>query len=181
MTAAALLLNGDGNDNLLPGGPLADTLIGAGGADTLDGGAGNDLFVVASSDDASGDVYLGGAGNDELRFISTNPDGDTLFVGPDSDVELITIGTGTGATAVSTGTQPLDVVAAGMSTAVMIVGNAGSNMLAGGMPTTRSPAPRARTSLSEATATIAWTVARARTTPTADRAPTPMSSPTRRT
>jgi iron complex outermembrane receptor protein len=44
-------------------------------AETLTGGAGNDLFVVASSENASGDVYLGGAGNDELRFTSTNPDG----------------------------------------------------------------------------------------------------------
>jgi Ca2+-binding RTX toxin-like protein len=101
-------------------------------ADTLLGGAGNDIFLFTSAEHAVEDLVLGGGGNDELRFASTIAGGETLVVDPDGDFELIVIGTGIAAAAVTTGTLGHDVVASAMSSAVRIVGNAGANMLVGG-------------------------------------------------
>jgi Ca2+-binding RTX toxin-like protein len=102
-------------------------------ADTLLGGDGNDIFLFTSAEHASEDLVLGGGGNDEVRFASTVVDGETLFLDPDSEFELVVIGTGTAAAAVTTGTLGHDVVASAMTTGVRIVGNAGANMLVGGI------------------------------------------------
>ena len=101
-------------------------------ADTLLGGDGNDLFFIASAAHAAEDLITGGGGTDEIRFASTSVDGETLFLDPTTDVELVTLGTGQAAAPVLTGTAPNDVIASAMSTAVMLVGNAGANMLVGG-------------------------------------------------
>jgi Ca2+-binding RTX toxin-like protein len=93
-TASNSLTGGNGTDNRLVGGALADFIIGGGANDTLIGGAGNDVLFgdyvntfnttagVADGNDvleggAGSDILVGGLGNDILR----GGDGDDTLVG----------------------------------------------------------------------------------------------------
>ena len=93
-TASNNLTGGNGTDNRLVGGALADFIIGGGANDTLIGGAGNDVLFgdyvntfnttagVADGNDvleggAGSDILVGGLGNDILR----GGDGDDTLVG----------------------------------------------------------------------------------------------------
>ncbi len=95
------------------------------------GGEGNDLFIFAlAADLTTGEVITGGNGTDELRFTATAA--STLTLTSDVSVERVTIGTGTAAEAIATATTGLNVNAAGLSTGVTLIGNAGVNRLTGG-------------------------------------------------
>jgi Ca2+-binding RTX toxin-like protein len=60
---------GDGSDETVYGGSLADHLDGGDGADALYGNGGNDVFESVTPDDLSdGDILDGGAGIDTLDF-----------------------------------------------------------------------------------------------------------------
>jgi Ca2+-binding RTX toxin-like protein len=114
----AAIINGEGGNDALTGGNLADslaggagndTLTGGSGADTLAGGSGNDIYVVDALDVI---VENDGEGVDEIRTSVEN------YVLPDTGVENLVINTGT-----LNGT--------GNSLANILVGNAGANVLTG--------------------------------------------------
>src|SRR4051812_20663807 len=87
-----MLIQGDGNDNLLLGTSVDDTIFGNGGNDTVDagdgndsidggagldrlhGGAGDDIFPVSDGDVVKGEIYDGGTGNDTIQVGQTTAD-----------------------------------------------------------------------------------------------------------
>jgi Ca2+-binding RTX toxin-like protein len=140
-TAGAETLNGDmGNDSLsglggndtLNGFAGNDTLNGGTGTDSLVGGEGGDLYLMASAaEHSAAEVSDSGAtGSDEVRFTATSAGTLSLFAG-DTGIERVVIGTGTGATAITSATTALNVNAAAVLNALSITGNAGANTLTG--------------------------------------------------
>ena len=129
------VLNGLAGNDVLDGGAGNDTLAGGSGNDTMDGGEGSDLYVIALAGDYNtGDVIqdTGASGTDEVRFTSATASTLTLessLIG----IETVVIGTGTGATAVTTATTALNIDAALVTTTLSITGNAGNNSLTGGL------------------------------------------------
>lgn len=138
---ADTLTGGAGNDNLsglagidkLYGQSGNDVLNGGAGTDVLDGGDGSDLYLVGLSTDHGAAEFKdsGLAGVDEVRFAATNSSTLTLYSG-DTGIERVVIGTGSAAAANATGTTALNVNAAAVGNALVIVGNAGINTLTGG-------------------------------------------------
>jgi len=124
------LLTGTATVNQLEGGTGADTLVGGAGADLLYGGDGDDRFVIAAAADlATGEILNGGGGADELRFTSTTA--STLALTSGVAVEKVVIGTGTTASADSSGVVALNVNAASAANGLSMLGNAGANTLTG--------------------------------------------------
>ncbi|MBF0270109.1 MAG: FecR domain-containing protein [Alphaproteobacteria bacterium] len=67
-----LILSGAGGNENLTGSIQADSLCGGAGADHLAGGSGNDVFVLAASDVAAGELIDGGGGSDSLYLTGSN-------------------------------------------------------------------------------------------------------------
>lgn len=135
---ASTIIGGAGSDyisggtgaDFLTGSGGADTIIGGAAADMLSGGEGDDLFLVSLATDlVQGDVINGDGGTDELRFNATTA--STLLLTSDVTVERVVIGTGMGASAVTTGTVAINVNAAASTSALAMIGNAGANSLTG--------------------------------------------------
>jgi len=74
--AAGDSIVGDGNANVLQGGPGTDVLVGARGADIMQGGADNDFLVWSNGDGV--DVMDGEAGTD-TAVVNGNPAADDVF------------------------------------------------------------------------------------------------------
>ncbi len=131
-TAGADLLNGLGGNDTLNGFAGNDVLIGGSGNDKLDGGADADLFIIEkSAEHSTAEVAdTGISGIDELRFAATSKDTLTLFAG-DVGIERVVIGTGNGATAVTSSTIAINVNASAIKNGLSITGNAGANTLTG--------------------------------------------------
>jgi len=113
--------------------PIANVINGGDGLDSLDGGNGGDVYLVtAGSHHRGSEVQDSGAiGSDELRFASTLS-GDTLVVFvDDTGLEVVTTGTGAGATASLTGTTALSVDASAAPNGLTLIGNNGANTLMG--------------------------------------------------
>lgn len=151
INASNLTLTGTTGADTLTGGAGNDTLTGLAGNDTLNGLAGNDILNGGAGNDSmnggdGSDIYLIGratehpaaeiadsgiSGTDEVRFTSTIKGTTlTLYTG-DTGIEQIVIGTGTGTTAVTTGTKALNVNAALVNNGLSIIGNAGGNSMTG--------------------------------------------------
>ena len=112
---------------------VANVITGGAGIDTMDGGHGNDIYLISSSSHHTGAeiVDSGTTGIDELRFSSSSG-GQTLVVhAGNRGLERVAIGTGTNATADSTGTTSLNVDAGLAANALTITGNSGANRLLG--------------------------------------------------
>ena len=107
-------------------------LDGKAGTDSLNGGAGSDIYFVGLATDHPAAEFAdsGVTGIDEVRFASTTPSTLTLYAG-DTGIEKVVIGTGTAATAVTSGTTALNVNASSVTNALWIIGNAGVNTLTG--------------------------------------------------
>ena len=116
----------------LTGSGLADTITGGTGTDIMNGGNGADLYIIAlTTNHGAAEIQdTGASGTDEVRFTSTTASTLTLYAG-DTGIELVTIGTGTAASAVATGTTALNVNAALVTNGLTIVGNAGANTITG--------------------------------------------------
>jgi hypothetical protein len=125
-------LRGGLGDDTLVGYTGSDLLIGGDGSDSLQGGDGGDLYLIELiKDHPFAEVLdLGTSGIDELRLADTKTGTLTVFAG-DVGLERVVIGTGTAATAVSTGTIAININAAVAPNALTIVGNAGRNHLVG--------------------------------------------------
>jgi uncharacterized delta-60 repeat protein len=127
-------INGTGNAlaNVITGNAVANVIDGKGGVDTLDGGDGSDIYMIGvASDHPAAEIHDGGTtGIDEVRFAATKTSTLTLLAG-DTGMEKVTIGTGTGATAVTSGTAALSVNASAVLNGLVILGNAGKNLLIG--------------------------------------------------
>jgi Ca2+-binding RTX toxin-like protein len=125
------LSGGTGTDTL-DGGSGNDVLNGGGGTDVLDGGEGSDVYLVTLlADKTAAEITdTGTTGTDELRFAATTVGTLTLLAG-DTGLERVVIGTGTGASAATTGKVALNVDATLSANGLTITGNAGNNTLTG--------------------------------------------------
>jgi uncharacterized delta-60 repeat protein len=132
--AGSAAINGTGNTlaNTIAGNSARNVIDGKAGVDALDGADGGDLYVLGLSTDHTAAEFAdsGSSGADEVRFAATKAGTLTLFAG-DTGIEQVTIGTGTGLAAVTTGTAALNVNAAAVGNALTITGNAGVNILVG--------------------------------------------------
>ncbi len=120
----ALRISGNAGSNVLTGSAFVDT---------LDGGEGSDIYLIsnASQHPAAEINDSGLSGSDELRFAATSA-GQTLTVfAGDLGLERISIGSGTGANAISSATTTLHIDASLAPNALVISGNAGANRLSG--------------------------------------------------
>jgi Ca2+-binding RTX toxin-like protein len=151
INASNLTLTGTTGADTLTGGAGNDTLTGLAGNDTLNGLAGNDILNGGAGTDSmnggdGSDIYLIGratehpaaeiadsgiSGTDEVRFTSTIKGTTLTLYAGDTGIEQIVIGTGTGTTAVTTGTKALNVNAALVNNGLSIIGNAGANSMTG--------------------------------------------------
>jgi Ca2+-binding RTX toxin-like protein len=127
------LIGGNGNDTLF-GGAGNDALVGGAGADSLNGGDGSDIYVLATAAEYTGDSIIdtgsGLADIDQLRIAFTAA-GTFTLPNTISGIESIVIGTGNGATAVTTATTAINLDASAMLNAVAMTGNSGNNVLTG--------------------------------------------------
>jgi len=125
------LRGGLGNDTLI-GYTGNDLLIGGDGADDLQGGDGSDIYLIElAKDHASAEVRdLGGSGIDELRFGDSKTGTLTVFAG-DVGLERVVIGTGSGPTAVSSGSVAMHINATAAPNGLSLLGNSGRNQLLG--------------------------------------------------
>jgi Ca2+-binding RTX toxin-like protein len=127
-------INGTGNilANTIIGNSARNVIDGKAGVDQLDGGDGSDLYMInVGTDHTAAEITdTGVSGADEVRFASTKGSTLTLFAG-DTGIEQVTIGTGTGLTAIASGTASLNVNASAVLNGLSITGNAGANILTG--------------------------------------------------
>ena len=130
---APLTLTGTSGANTLTGGGGNDILDGKAGVDIMDGGEGSDIYIIgaASEHPAAEIADTGTSGLDELRFAATAASTLVLHAG-DTGLESVVIGTGTKAAATTTGTTALNVDASALDYGILIIGNAGANILTGG-------------------------------------------------
>ena len=127
-----LSLLGTTNIDTLNGGAGNDIITGLAKVDVLDGKEGSDLYVMTStSDHTAAEIKdTGTSGTDEVRFTTTTASTLTLYAG-DTGIEIVVIGTGTAASAITTATTALNVNAANLTYGVHITGNNGNNILTG--------------------------------------------------
>jgi Ca2+-binding RTX toxin-like protein len=130
-TGNDLLIGGTGNDSLF-GSQGDDLLTGGVGVDAMDGGEGSDVYLISAiTEHSAAEVAdTGTTGIDELRFTATTASTLTLFAG-DTGLELVTLGTGAGTSAITTATTALNVNASAVVKALTIQGNSGANTLTG--------------------------------------------------
>jgi Ca2+-binding RTX toxin-like protein len=126
-----MLIGGKGNDTLFAA-QGDDLLTGGVGTDSMDGGEGSDVYLISAiAEYSAAEVADSGAtGIDELRFTATTASTLTLFAG-DTGLEVVTLGTGTGTSAITTASTALNVNASAVLKALRIQGNRGANMLTG--------------------------------------------------
>ncbi|MEZ0316343.1 MAG: hypothetical protein ACAH10_05570, partial [Methylophilaceae bacterium] len=128
-----ILNGGTGSDTLL-GGDGNDTLAGGLGIDSLNGGEGSDLYIYSGTGDynvAESISDSGTIGIDEIRLAATLDSTFNLSANIHG-IERIVIGTGTGATAVTSGIATINVNASAVTDSLNISGNAGRNSITGG-------------------------------------------------
>ncbi|SIQ15563.1 Ca2+-binding protein, RTX toxin-related, partial [Aromatoleum tolulyticum] len=132
---------GDGGHDSLTGLGGSDTLYGLDGNDMLDGGVGtdnllggegSDLYVInLASDHPAAEISdTGTTGTDEVRFTSASASTLKLYAS-DTGIEKVVAGTGSEATANTSGTTALNVDASAVLNGLTLVGNAGANTLTG--------------------------------------------------
>jgi hypothetical protein len=116
----------------LAGNAGRDVINGLGGIDIMNGAGGSDIYIIASSTHhkAAEIADTGASGTDEVRFSAAKSDTLKIFAG-DTGIERVVIGTGTGATADSSGTLSLHIDASKAVNALTLIGNAGVNRLTG--------------------------------------------------
>jgi Ca2+-binding RTX toxin-like protein len=126
------VLTGSSMANRIDGGSGNDVIKGGAGIDTLDGGEGSDIYLVTLlADKTAAEITdTGTTGTDELRFAATTAGTLTLLAG-DTGLERVVIGTGTGASAATTGKVALNLDATSSANGLTITGNAGNNTLTG--------------------------------------------------
>ncbi|MFM8277397.1 MAG: M12 family metallo-peptidase, partial [Cyanobium sp.] len=125
--------SGNNNIRVQQSTAVANLLTGGFGTDSIDGGEGSDIYVIASSlDHPAAEISDSGAsGTDELRFSSTTAGQTLIIYAADTGLERVTIGSGSAAAAVLTGTTALNVDASAAANGLMITGNAGANVIIG--------------------------------------------------
>jgi Ca2+-binding RTX toxin-like protein len=133
------------NDSLI-GNTAANVLTGGLGDDSMAGGAGNDMYVIRdAAEHGAAEIINDTGGTDEIRFTQvvaglTLPASTLTLSDRVTGVERVNIATGTGAVTYSASgvvTGSLDITALNVDASAMtnapliIVGNAGANILAG--------------------------------------------------
>ena len=128
-------INGTGNAlaNTITGNSAVNQITGGAGNDIMNGGAGSDIYIIATSADhgVAEIADTGTTGTDELRFSSTTANQTLTVFSGDTGLEQVTIGTGTTATATTSGTTALSINASLAPNGLIITGNNGANTLTG--------------------------------------------------
>jgi Ca2+-binding RTX toxin-like protein len=98
----------------------------------MDGKDGSDIYIISGSGEhkAAEITDTGTSGTDEVRFSAAKAETLKIFAG-DTGIERVVIGTGTGATADSSGTVSLHIDASKAVNGLTLIGNAGVNKLTG--------------------------------------------------
>ncbi len=132
-TVASQLLTGTAAVNTITGAAGNDTVIGLAGIDILNGADGSDIYVLSKiTEHTAAEINdTGVEGIDEVRFSATAASTLTLYAN-DRGIETVVIGTGTGASANTSGTTALNINALQVQNALTITGNAGNNVIDGG-------------------------------------------------
>ncbi len=130
--SADLAATGNMINNGITGNSGRNLIDGGGSKDALDGRDGGDLYVISSVRDSfQGEIQdTGTTGIDELRIIYTTQ-GYVTLNDKDTGLERIVIGTGTGASADTSGIANIAVSASKVLSALTIIGNAGANRIVG--------------------------------------------------
>ncbi|HEX6734690.1 MAG TPA: M10 family metallopeptidase, partial [Azonexus sp.] len=128
-------LDGGAGSDLLYGMGGNDVLNGGAGSDAMDGGEGSDIYLIERAADHTTAEFIDDSGsddadNDEIRFAAT-VSGTLVLSASTNGVENVVIGTGTGASAVTTSSLTLNVNASAVNHRLDITGNAGNNQLTG--------------------------------------------------
>ena len=133
LTGSAVSGYGNALVNTIHGNTAANVLDGKAGIDLIDGHDGADIYLVASSTDHGAAEFKdsGSSGNDQVRFSSTTANQSLYLYAGDTGLEQAVIGTGTSATATTTGTTALNLDASEVLNALSITGNNGNNSLVG--------------------------------------------------
>jgi len=128
-------LSGVGNAlaNTIRGNAGNNLISGKDGIDTMDGGEGSDIYLIpVATDHLTEEIQDSGErGIDEIRFSSSIKGSTLKIFAHDSGLERAVIGTGTGASAVTTAATALNLDASEAPNALTIVGNSGANRLTG--------------------------------------------------
>ncbi|WP_298191005.1 DUF4347 domain-containing protein [Novosphingobium sp.] len=130
--SADLAATGNTINNVIVGNSGRNLIDGGGGKDALDGQGGGDLYLVTNARDGfQGEIQdTGTSGIDEVRVTYTTI-GYANFNEKDTGIERIVLGSGTGASADTSGTSTISVSAAKVLNALTIIGNAGANRISG--------------------------------------------------
>ncbi|WP_205481852.1 M10 family metallopeptidase C-terminal domain-containing protein, partial [Sphingomonas arenae] len=125
------VLVGNGGNDVLAGLESSDVLNGGLGVDQLDGGADGDIYLIGSTTEHAASEFgdTGSSGTDEVRFAATGTAQTLTLFAADIGIERVVIGTGTGASAVTTGSLGHGIDARELTNAVTLVGNNGANIL----------------------------------------------------
>jgi hypothetical protein len=129
---AGSTITGNSGVDTLTGDAGDDVLNGRSSIDSMDGKDGSDIYVITgSSEHKAAEIHdTGTSGSDEVRFSAAKSDTLKIFAG-DTGIERVVIGTGTAATADSSGTLALNIDASKAVNGLTIIGNAGVNKLTG--------------------------------------------------
>ena len=130
--SADLAATGNTISNAITGNSGRNVIDGGSAKDALDGRDGGDLYMIrAARDSYQGEIQdTGASGIDEVR-VAFAALGYTTLNDKDTGIERIVIGTGTSASADTSGTANIAVSASKVLNGLTIIGNAGSNRIVG--------------------------------------------------
>lgn len=129
MTGSATVGTGNTLANHIVGNELANRIDGDAGDDTIEAGEGDDLIIIrAAGHHSIGESIDGGDGDDEIRFTSA-VSSELVLSELTTSIERVVIGTGTGASANTTGTVAIRLDASQVTSAMTLIGNNGANRI----------------------------------------------------
>ncbi|HMU63092.1 MAG TPA: S8 family serine peptidase [Nitrosomonas sp.] len=131
--ANALMIMGNAGNNTITGTAFNDVIDGKAGADILDGRNGADIYLISTDVEhkLAEIADTGTSGVDEIRFASIVANTTLTIYSGDTGLERVVIGTGIENVANTTAMTSLNVNASASSNALIIIGNAGDNLITG--------------------------------------------------
>ncbi|MBK7365839.1 MAG: S8 family serine peptidase [Nitrosomonas sp.] len=131
--ANALSIIGNAGNNAITGTAFNDVIDGKAGADILDGRNGSDIYLISTDVEhkLAEIADTGTSGIDEIRFASIVVNATLILYAGDTGLERVVIGTGTDSVANTAAMTALNINASAAANALIIIGNAGDNLIAG--------------------------------------------------
>lgn len=131
--ANALTIMGNAGNNTITGTAFNDVIDGKAGTDIMDGRNGADIYLINTDIEhkLAEIADTGTSGIDEIRFASVVSNTTLTLFASDTGLERVVIGTGTESVANKTATTALNINASAAVNALIIIGNAGNNLITG--------------------------------------------------